>query len=176
MLHIAQLEAGAPRSRFQAVSLSDIGRAISEAYVSVAEDNGQIFNSAVADDVIIWGDHDLVTRLLANLVENAIRHTPAGTRIDLAVTRTGGCPSLAVVDTGPGIPASEREKIFQRFYRLDRSRSTAGTGLGLSLVNVIATHHGATLAVHDNQPGLRIEALFEQYERHSRTRTGAAMQ
>lgn len=155
LLHIAQIGSGARRARFADVSLSDIAHTIFEAYESVAEDSGQTLTCAIADDVRLRGDRDLLTQLLANLIENAIRHTPPGTRVELAVFREVDRPRVVVADTGPGIPANERERVFRRFYRLDRSRTTPGAGLGLALVHAVASLHGATVELTDNAPGLR---------------------
>ena len=97
--------------------------------------------------------------MLANLVENATQHCPAGSDIVVALTN-GQAPTLTVSDTGPGIPAEARELVLRRFYRLDESRSTTGSGLGLALVKAIAELHGATLALLDNQPGLSVRLQF----------------
>ena len=93
---------------------------------------------------------------LANLIENAPRHTPAGSDVTLTVDG----PRLILADTGPGIPAEERDKVLRRLYRLDRSRSTPGNGLGLSLVDAIVKLHGGSLELLDNAPGLRVVASF----------------
>lgn len=160
MLQIAQIESGARRARFADASLSDIGRTIFEVYESVAEDNGQRLACAITDGVTLRGDRDLLTQLLANLVENAIRHTPPGSRIALAVRRDAGRPCLVVADTGPGVPPDERERVFRRFYRLDSSRTTPGSGLGLALVHAIANLHSATVELADNAPGLVATVRF----------------
>jgi signal transduction histidine kinase len=94
--------------------------------------------------------------MVANLVDNALRHTPAGTHIVVASARHGGGGRLAVADDGPGAPEAERRRIFERFYRLDAARSTPGDGLGLSLVAAIAELHGMAYAAEDNAPGLRM--------------------
>lgn len=99
-------------------------------------------------------------QMFANLVENALRHCPPGTTIKLSVTRQGNRILVTVADDGPGIAADEREKVFQRLYRLDHSRSTPGSGLGLSLVRAIADLHGASIALEDCQPGLAVVVGF----------------
>jgi len=93
---------------------------------------------------------------VANLVDNAIKYTPIGGRIVLALRPAGEAVELSVADTGPGIPADQRERVFDRFHRLESSRSTPGSGLGLSLVRAVARLHGATIRLGDNRPGLRI--------------------
>ena len=88
--------------------------------------------------VIVQGDRDLLTQMFANLVENAIRHCPDSTTISLRVAERDGEAVCEVVDAGPGIPEAERARIFTRFYRLERSRTTPGSGLGLALVAAVA--------------------------------------
>ena len=104
----------------------------------------------------IIGDRPLLGQVIANLIENALRHTPAGSDVTLTVDG----PRLILADTGPGIPAEERDKVLRRLYRLDRSRSTPGNGLGLSLVDAIVKLHGGSLELLDNAPGLRVVASF----------------
>ena len=98
--------------------------------------------------------------MFANLVENAIRHCPPPTRISLSLGRRHETIDAVVSDDGPGIPASESEKVFRRLYRLDQSRTTPGSGLGLSLVRAVAELHGATPTLEDNEPGLRVRIAF----------------
>ena len=98
--------------------------------------------------------------MIANLVENAMRHAPTDTRIVVSLSRDANGVSVEVADNGPGIPADEREKVLRRFYRLEKSRTTPGNGLGLSLVKAIADLHGATVTLADNGPGLRVAVRF----------------
>ncbi|MGO8656991.1 sensor histidine kinase, partial [Rhizobium ruizarguesonis] len=95
-----------------------------------------------------------LTQMIANLVENAINHCPAGTDITVSLRCQGGRAIVSVADSGPGIPAGERDKVFRRLYRLDKSRATPGSGLGLSLVKAIADLHSAEITMADNHPGL----------------------
>jgi signal transduction histidine kinase len=96
--------------------------------------------------------------MVSNLVENALTHTPAGCTVRLALRNAGNRIEIEVVDDGPVIPEAERDKVFDRFYRLDRSRTTAGSGLGLALVKATATLHGLMLRLEDRQPGLAVIA------------------
>ena len=98
--------------------------------------------------------------MLANLTENALRHTPAGTVVEVRLERVNARARLTVSDTGPGIPAENREHVFRRFYRLDAGRSTPGSGLGLSLVAAVAKLHDATISLEDNTPGVRVVVAF----------------
>jgi len=97
---------------------------------------------------------------LANLVENALRHSPRGTRVEVSGHAGGDRCILVVADNGTGIPSGERERVFRRLYRMDKSRSTPGSGLGLSLAKAIADLHGATIGLDDNSPGLRVTLVF----------------
>jgi len=165
LLRIAQIEAGARKAHFTEVDFSETARTIVEAYEMVAEHNGQSLRATIADDIRLRGDRDLLTQMLANLVENAIRHTPAGTTISLDLAAGAEGPIVAVADDGPGIPEAEREKVLHRFYRLETSRTTPGSGLGLSLVRAVAELHDAEITLGDNAPGLRVTLTFGQRQR-----------
>ncbi|TGV36687.1 ATP-binding protein, partial [bacterium M00.F.Ca.ET.168.01.1.1] len=135
---------------------------IGEVYADVAEDDGKALSTKIVPDTkcYIHGDRDLLMQMLANLVENALRHCPPGTAIELSVTREGSHVLIHVRDNGPGVPAEEREKVFRRLYRLDASRTTPGSGLGLSLVKAVAGLHGAAIALEDRNPGLGVTVSF----------------
>jgi signal transduction histidine kinase len=162
LLRIAQIEAGARKARFTDVDLGEILQTIAEIYADVAEDDGKSLSSVELHQTAarIHGDPELLTQMFANLVENALRHCPPGTTIKLSVARQGDRMLAGVADNGPGIPADKRENVFQRLYRLDHSRSTPGSGLGLSLVRAIADLHGASITLEDCQPGLAVVVSF----------------
>jgi signal transduction histidine kinase len=163
LLRIAQIEAGARKSRFAPLSLDRVVRAVYDGYLPVAAENAQTLElgELPGPAQLVEGDADLLTQLLANLVENSIRHCPPGTSIRLEGGAAGSREVwLRVSDDGPGISKSERINVLKRFYRVEKSRSTAGTGLGLALVKAIADLHGASLALADNEPGLRVELAF----------------
>jgi signal transduction histidine kinase len=162
LLRITQIEAGARRSRFCGVELGTVLADVADVYEPVAEEAGDrlISTVAIAERAQVTGDRDLLTQLFANLIENAIRHSPAGTRIDVSLLTRGERHVAVVADSGPGIPAQECENVFRRLYRLERERSTPGSGLGLSMVAAIAELHGAAVALTDNAPGLRVEVSF----------------
>jgi signal transduction histidine kinase len=160
LLRIAQIESGARQSAFSDVNLSDVVSTVVEAYEAVAEDRGQSLKAAVEPGIVIRGDRELLTQIVANLIENAMRHCPPGVQIGVTVARHDGVPALLVEDTGPGIPASERENVFRRFYRLEGSRSTPGSGLGLALVKAVSDLHGASVDLSDHRPGLRVRVKF----------------
>jgi signal transduction histidine kinase len=162
LLRIAQIEAGARKARFVRLDLAEIVASIAEIYADVAEDDGKMLVLTGTDSTgWVTGDRELLTQLFANLVENAIRHTPPGTRIEVSLSgQAGGKLAATVVDDGPGIPPHEHDKVFQRLYRLDKSRSTPGTGVGLSLVKAIADLHGASVSMQERNPGLAAVVTF----------------
>ena len=158
MLSIARAEA-TPASTFAEQPLDAIVREAADLYAPLAEDKGLSLTVA-AEAAQVVGSHSLLARLVANLVDNAIKFTPAGGSVAIALERQSDRAVLAVADDGPGIDADRRDEMLGRFRRMDESRSTPGSGLGLSIVEVIARVHGATLALLDNGPGLKVEVRF----------------
>ena len=156
LLRIAQIEAGARKAGFTRVDLTDVLETVVELYLSFAEERGQALAVAIAPGLAVEGDRELLLQLFANLVENAIRHSPVGARIRLVAAGAEGGIAVTVADDGPGIPESMRERVFQRFVRLDASRTTPGNGLGLSLAAAVAALHGARILLADNAPGLAV--------------------
>lgn len=157
LLRIAQVEAGAQRRGFADVDLSALVGDLAEVYQPVAEDAGHRLTYGVAEGLHLTGDRALLAQMISNLLENALRHTQADSEVGLTLRSTGpGSFEIEVADNGPGIPEAERGRVFDRFYRLDRSRSTAGSGLGLSLVKAIAGLHGLSIRLEDRKPGLGV--------------------
>jgi signal transduction histidine kinase len=171
LLQIAQIESGTPKSEFAPLDLAELVQTCVELYEPAASDSGHFLTSRIEPGVPrITGDRNLLLQLLANLIENALRHTPPGTEIIVGLAHQENRVLLSVADTGPGIPEEETENVLHRLYRLDRSRHTPGSGLGLSLVSVVARLHEAGLALHDNAPGLRVEIAFEAIGAPARAR------
>ena len=160
LLRIAQIEAGSRRAGFVDLDLSELLRGMVEIYLPVAEERGQRIGGAVAPGLMVKGDRELLTQMLANLVENALRHAPAGAAVTVAGRRNGPAVEAEIADTGPGIPPELRGKVFQRFYRLEASRTTPGNGLGLSLVAAVCDLHRVAIELSDNAPGLRMRLRF----------------
>lgn len=161
LLRIAQIESGRRHTAFTRVDLSALLEELAETYTPVAEDMGHVLTAEVNPGVQVQGDRHLLTQMFVNLIENALRHTPSGTRVALGLSAAAGSGvNVTVADNGPGVPKGERDKIFRRFYRLDASRTTPGSGLGLSLVAVIAELHHVAIDLQDNQPGLRVNLHF----------------
>jgi len=154
MLRIAQIESGTRRAGFRCVDLSGLVTQIAQSYVPVAEDADKWLEIAVARDISVEGDRELLTQLLVNLVENSLRHTQDGARVEVALEKRKGVPVLSVNDDGPGIPEDERKRILGRYYRSELSRAGEGCGLGLSLVAAVADLHRAELIFVELSPGL----------------------
>jgi signal transduction histidine kinase len=161
LLRISQIESGSRLAAFSTLSLTDILERIYEMYGPVAEDEHHVLLHDIQKDVRIRGDGELLTQMFSNLIENAIRHTPSGTRILIRLAVSGNTVAASVEDNGPGIPLGEYDKVFRRFYRLTSSRSTPGYGLGLALVTAIANLHNAKIELGDNHPGLRCLISFD---------------
>jgi signal transduction histidine kinase len=160
LLRIAQIESGARKAGFSRVDISELFELVASTFQPVAEDEGRRLLAHIEPSVIIAGDRELLLQLMTNLVENAIRHTPPGTTIELQLKRDGAEALAVVADDGPGIPRADRQKVFRRFYRLESSRTTPGSGLGLALVAAIAELHDASISLHDRGPGLSVELRF----------------
>jgi signal transduction histidine kinase len=163
LLRIGQIEGGVGRARFEPVDLSAVMERVRLAYETAAEDAGKTLSAKVVPHVMVEGDPQLLTQLFANLLENALRHAGESARISMKLALIGGSAHAVVADDGPGVPAEERDRVLRRFYRLDASRSTPGSGLGLALVAAIADLHGAKLGLSDANPGLAVEVRFAKY-------------
>ena len=160
LLGIAQIEGGARRAGFKALDLSALAEKIVDIYAEVAFDAGHSLRASIEPAILVKGDGSLLTQAIANLIDNCINHVPPPGRIELRLHRRQGKALLEICDDGPGVPEAERDKIFRRLYRVDRSRSTPGNGLGLALVAAIAELHDATVEASDNRPGLLMRMTF----------------
>jgi signal transduction histidine kinase len=160
LLRIAQIESGMPTRRFTKVDLSELLRTVIEVYQPMAEEKDQPFTADIASGLTVWGDRELLAQMVANVIENAMKHSPAGASVGLTTIRSPSAIAVSVMDSGPGIPVADRGRVFRRFYRLESSRSTPGSGLGLSLVEAIAALHQVSIELIDNRPGLRVTLRF----------------
>ena len=156
LLSIAQLEAGSRRTDFVDVDLQALLVDIVDLYEPVASDKNIDLQLEQNAAVSLHGDRNLLFQAISNLVDNAVKYTPEGGRVQLELLRHGQGPRLVVGDSGPGIPAEERGRVFKRFYRLDAHRDSAGNGLGLTLVAAVAKLHDSRLELRDNDPGLQV--------------------
>ena len=161
ILGIARIESGVNRE-WSDIDLTAVCRDAHELYEPLAEEKQTRLVSQIAEGVHVRGNSQLVAQAVGNLLDNAIEYAPAPGHVSLTLERTGAGASITVADDGPGIPAEMREKAFERFVRLDSSRSLAGNGLGLSLVKAVADLHEARIEMEDNRPGLRIRLVFEK--------------
>ncbi|MBN8924010.1 MAG: two-component sensor histidine kinase [Rhodanobacter sp. 68-29] len=160
LLRIAQVESRQRRAGFSAVDLSALLDSLVGDYAPLMEDQGRVLHANLDRNIHMLGDRALLTQMFVNLIENALRHTPPGTPVTLALERqVSGC-RITLADAGPGIPAEARGRVVGRFVRLDAARSTPGSGLGLALVAAVVDLHGATLAFGDARPGLQVQLEF----------------
>ena len=153
---MARLEPEAPTRDFAPVDLPALAKDAIVARAALAGEKRIDLGIARAAAVAVRGDPASLAMLLANLLDNALRYTPEGGRIDVAIDDADGRAVLSVTDTGPGIPVSERERVFERFHRGATSDDPAapnGSGLGLSIVRRIADAHGATVVLDDGPGG-----------------------
>jgi signal transduction histidine kinase len=157
MLRIAEVEAGARRRDFSTVDLSTLLRDLDETFETVAESEGIYLASDIPDDLHVPGDRELLTQMFVNIIENAIHHSPAGCHVWISARHSGaGHCDIIISDDGPGIPEADRARVLKRFVKLDASRHSRGTGLGLPLAVAVAGLHDGGITLDANQPGLRV--------------------
>jgi signal transduction histidine kinase len=158
LLRIALAETGTVAR--EQVDLSELVGSVVELYAPVSEQRGIVLESSVAPGAHVLGNRQLLAQALANLLDNAIKFTPDGGHIRVALDGSGGAPQVIVEDNGPGIPADKREVVLGRRVRLDEARDFPGSGLGLSLVAAVTKLHGAHLVLDDAGPGLKVSLKF----------------
>jgi len=147
LLRISEIEHNRRMDGFRDVALGEIVREVGDLYEPIAEDKNVDFAVRAEANTTVHGDRDLLFEAIANLVDNAVKFTPQGGRVELSLLRNGNDAVVRVCDTGPGIPADESALVTRRFYRSDKSRRDPGLGLGLSLVSAIAKLHGFSLKI-----------------------------
>jgi signal transduction histidine kinase len=158
LLRIAEIEHNRRLDGFSEVPLIPLLRDVRDLYDPIAEDKGVTLAVDAADEATANGDRDLLFEAVANLVDNAVKFTPTGGHVDIALLVREGATAIRVKDTGPGISETEREAVTKRFYRSDKSRCTEGLGLGLSLVAAIVKLHGFQFAIGAG-PGCTVEIV-----------------
>ncbi|MFZ0791411.1 MAG: HAMP domain-containing sensor histidine kinase [Chromatiaceae bacterium] len=156
LLRIARIESGSRRDAFAPLDLVPLVKDVAELYEPVAAERNQSLSLDLTESAWVVGDRDLLFQAVGNLVDNAVKHTPEGGDLSLSVSQSADAVEVVVADHGPGVPAHLREEVFRRFYRADHSRSTPGSGLGLSLVQAVVQLHGAEIELTDNHPGLEV--------------------
>ncbi len=157
LLLMGNLEANARDFQLEKVSLSKLLENIAELYQAAAEEKQQTFRSSIADDIYVLANPTLFTQAIGNVLENAIKYTPKAGCIELSLIALSGTVLITISDNGPGIPDDKREKVFERFERLDSARKSPGVGLGMSLVRAILNVHNANIRLRDNASGLVVE-------------------
>jgi signal transduction histidine kinase len=161
LLLIAETDAGTTRAAMSALILGEVAADVVELYEPLAEERKVALSLMPGPPVVIEGNRSLIAQALANLVDNAIKYTPAGGRVGIRAAITNEGADLSVADSGPGIPEPDRPRVTERFVRLEASRNSPGTGLGLSLVAAVAHFHHAELVLEDNAPtGLKAVLRF----------------
>ncbi|GBQ63917.1 sensor histidine kinase [Komagataeibacter swingsii] len=156
LLKLAQLESGAWKDEMESLDPARLLGSVLEPYRSVMEDHGQhLLGEIMPTCPAVIGHPVLLRQAFSNLIENAIRHTPGQTTITASIKSSGNSIHIEIADNGPGIPAEAMQRVFDRFVRLDTSRTHEGNGLGLSMVKAIVRLHAGTIALYDNSPGLR---------------------
>lgn len=161
LLRIARIEAGKQKHNFAILHLQKLLHDVVELYEPLAEEkNIKIVCDFSSSSVL--GDRDLLFQAFANILDNAIKYSPHHAKISLFLGRSGTETVVLIADEGIGVAENEREKVFDRFYRSEASRHTAGNGLGLSLVLAVASLHQATVRLSDNAPGLVFKVVFRE--------------
>ncbi len=160
LLRIAQAQGGAASAEIAPLDLGQLASEVVELYEPLAQDRQITLQLQRTEPATVRGSRQLLAHALANLVDNALKFTPAGGRVEVRVQREGNGLGLVVADNGPGIPAEDRKRAQERFVRLAGSEHAPGSGLGLSLVSAVARMHHATLELEDNAPGLRVVLRF----------------
>lgn len=164
LLRITNIEKGKRHHPLKAVDLHIILRDVTELYEPLAEEKSIAFVTSLKGKALIKGDQDLLFQLFANLLDNAIKFSPSGSRVNVSSEVSEEAIRVRVEDHGLGIPQAEYEHVFRHFYRSDQSRSTPGNGLGLSLVKAVIDQHRAHILLEDNQPGLRVTTVWQPYQ------------
>lgn len=157
VLRIARIESGRHGAQMNPVDLSAVVRDAAELYAPAAEGKGQTFETAVAPGLTVWGDRDLLFQAVCNLIDNAVKYAPANGAVSIAAQREEGDISIVVSDNGPGIAEPDRNRVTERFYRVDTTAAAAGAGLGLSLVSAVVDQHRSSLQFDDARPGLVVK-------------------
>lgn len=155
ILRISEFENQRRRAGFRQVDLLTLLSQAADLYRPLAVESGLGLETVAHGSAVVLGDPDLLLEALANLIDNAVKFTPRGGAIYLALALAPEGPELVVVDNGPGVPPEERAAVTRRFYRSRRDQARPGAGLGLSIVAAIAHLHGFALVLEDAEPGLR---------------------
>jgi signal transduction histidine kinase len=160
MLRLGAIESGQHRASFGPIDIGPVALAAAELYAPIAEEKGLVFVSHAGEGVYAVGDAELLFEAIANLLDNAVKFTPAGGAVGFTAAASAGRPRIQIDDTGPGIAAHEREAVKRRFYRGDPARGIHGNGLGLAIVAAVARLHGSELELSDGPGGVGCRAAL----------------
>jgi len=166
LLRLGEIESGKRRSAFKKVDLSSLLEDLYESYQPVFDENNKNLTTSIIPNITIEADKELLTQLVYNLLENMIEHSQANAQAWIRLQSHRGGAVLQIGDNGPGVDIKDRERIFERFYRADKSRSTPGNGLGLSIVSSIAKLHDADIVLLDDQAGAVFDIYFKTQPPH----------
>ena len=159
ILRIGEIEHGRRRSQFKQIDLVNVAQDAFELYEPFAEERGLTLQLDSGTAAVVLGDAELLLEAVGNLLDNALKYAPAGSTVSLSVLRQNEQPILRVADRGSGIALEDRERVLQRFYQIEKSRTVGGSGLGLSLVDAISRLHGFELRISDAAPGCIVDIL-----------------
>lgn len=160
LLRIAQVEDGTLREEMKEVDVAALVQDAVDLYDPVAEEAGMTLRWSVQPNLVVCGERHLISQALSNLIDNALKYAPPSTTVDVAARRGDGCVELSVSDEGPGIVEAERERVLQRFVRLEPFQEKPGSGLGLTFVKAVSDLHRARMTLGDNAPGLIVTISF----------------
>lgn len=162
ILKISELEAYTDFRHFAPCDIGGIVARLVDFYEPYAAEKKIALTNHITGTLMVQGEKNLLTQAFANLIDNAIKFTPQGGRITIAAHESAEKTEVTIADSGPGIPEAYRDKVFEKFFRLEMSRNTKGNGLGLSLVAAIAGIHNADITLEDNAPGLKVRIMFRR--------------
>jgi len=162
ILRISQAQSGVASSHIAEFDLSASVTDVVDFYAEFAEQKHIEVRQEIAAGIVMTGDKPLLTQAVANLIDNAVKYTPAGGVIAIVLRQENGVIECIVADTGPGIPEAYYDKVKERFFRMEASRTSPGTGLGLSLADAVARLHRGTLVFEDNHPGLKVTLRLQE--------------
>ncbi len=162
ILRISRIESSTKRAEFKVFDLWPVIGDLAETFAPMAEECGQTLSllPQPSPEARVLGDERMIRQMIVNLIQNAISHGTPGNAIAIGFSNNNGAITLRIADTGPGIPQAEHARVFEPFYRLDSSRSSDGSGLGLALVKAIAERHSIKITLGDNAPGLTVDLHF----------------
>jgi len=162
ILSISKAEGRSAISDFKPFDLRELADDLLDLYSAVAEQKNVSVTSDIPDAIMFKGDRQLFAQALMNLLDNAIKYTPENGAVKFSVTETNTETRIIITDSGEGIPEEFHEKVKERFYRLDKSRTTSGSGLGLSLVDAVVKLHGGEMTLANLNPGLAVMMVFRK--------------